>query len=112
MSSVKKKMCKEKYEICLDNQKLEMIPGQRGRELLLLNGYTFSRNLAVDKAIYWCCRHRTVNKSPCRARARTQQKENGLFTIIISQPFHNHKPTLRQSIHRSIDCTTDDADYE
>lgn len=90
---------KEKNEICLDDRKLDLVKGQRGKELLLLNGYTFSRNLVVDKSVYWCCRHRTVGKQPCRARARTQKKENGLHTIIISQPFHNHKPTARSSNH-------------
>lgn len=108
MSSVQQKMmCKEKNEICLDDRKLDLVKGQRGKELLLLNGYTFSRNLVVDKAIYWCCRHRTVNKPPCHARARTQQKENGLHTITISQPVHNHKPTLR-SQHRTINHPSDD----
>lgn len=92
-------MCKEKQEIYLDDRKLNLVKGQRGKELLLIDGYTFSRNLVVDKAIYWCCRHRTVNKPACHARARTQQKENGLHTIIISQPHHNHERTLRP-IHR------------
>lgn len=108
MSSVQlKMMSKEKNEICLDDRKLDLVKGQRGKELLLLNGYTFSRNLVVDKSIYWCCRHRTVNKPPCHARARTQQKENGLHTIIISQPVHNHKPTLR-SVHQTINQPSDD----
>lgn len=111
MSSVQlKMMCKEKNEIFLDDRKLDLVKGQRGKELLLLNGYTFSRNLVVDKSTYWCCRHRTVNKPPCHARARTQEKENGLHTIIISQPNHNHKPTLRP-LHRTIDQPSDDYEW-
>lgn len=86
---------KQKDVVFLDDQKLELVPGQRGKQLLLLNGYTFATNLVVDKSTYWCCRHRTVNKPACRARARTQEKDNGLHTIIISQPIHNHEPTLR-----------------
>lgn len=111
MSSVEQKMmCKGRNETYLDDRKLDLVQGQRGKELLLLNGYTFSRNLVVDKAIYWCCRHRCVNKPPCRARARTQQKSNGLHTIIISQPIHNHKPTSSsRSVQRIINQTN--ADY-
>lgn len=100
-------MCKEKTEIYLDDRELDLVTGQRGKQLLLLNGYTFSQNLVVDKSIYWCCRHRTGGKPPCRARARTQQKENGLYSLIISQPIHNHTPTQRP-LHRTIHPTTDE----
>lgn len=106
MSSIEQKMMmnKSKDAIYLDDQQLELVSGQRGKKLLLLNGYTFSTNLTVDKGqtTYWCCRHRTSDKTPCRARARTQQKENGLFTVIISQPNHNHPPTLR-ALHKTVD---------
>lgn len=88
-------MSKPKDAIILDDQQLDLVPGQRGKQLLLLNGYTFATNLVADKSTYWCCRHRIVNEPACRARARTQQKENGLFTIIISQPVHNHKPPIK-----------------
>lgn len=116
MSSVEKKMMgKEKCEIYLDDQKLVLVTGQRGKELLLLNGYTFSRNLVAGNSIYWCCRHRTVNEPPCRARARSQQKDNGLFTIVISQPVHNHRPTFRSTHRMMIDHTATaaaDDDYD
>lgn len=106
MASVEQKMMmnKSKDAIYLDDQQLELVAGQRGKKLLLLNGFTFSTNLVVDKGqtTYWCCRHRTSNKPPCRARARTQQKENGLYTVIISQPNHNHRQTLR-ALHKTID---------
>lgn len=96
MSAEKEKMMrKSKEAIFLDDQELELVPGQRGKTLLVLDGYTFARNLVADKQTYWCCRHRTVNKPPCHARARTQLKTNGLHTIIISQPRHNHQPTVR-----------------
>lgn len=101
MSSVEKSANKCKDLIYLDDQNLEFVAGQRGKKQLLLNGYTFCTNLVVDNAIYWCCRQRTANQPACRARARTQQKPNGLHTVIISQPIHNHKPTLR-TLHKKI----------
>lgn len=103
MSTIEQKMLnKSKDSIYLDDQKLDFVTGQRGNKLLLLDGYTFSVNLVVDKGLttYWCCRHRTINRTPCRARARTQEKENGLFMVIISQPHHNHQPTLR-AMHKT-----------
>lgn len=98
MSTIEQKMLnKSKDSDYLDDQTLEFVTGQRGNKLLLLNGYTFSVNLVVDKGFttYWCCRHRGTNRAPCRARARTQEKENGLFAVTISQPHHNHQPTNR-----------------
>lgn len=95
MSSVEQKMLKPaKDVIYLDDQQLELVMGQRGKKLLLLDGYTFSVNLEVENGLtkYWCCRHRKTNQEACRARVRTQQKENGLFSVIISQPYHNHLP--------------------
>lgn len=83
---------KLKNEIHLEDQTLQLVPGQRGKELLILNGFSFATNLVTDKATYWCCRHRLVKQTPCQARARTQLNENGLYTVIISQPFHNHEP--------------------
>lgn len=110
MTSVEQKMMmnKSKDTIYLDDQELELVTGQRGKKLLMLNGYTLSTNLVVDKGqtTYWCCRHRTSNRSPCHARARTQQKENGLYTLIISQPNHNHQPTLR-ALHKTFDHVFD-----
>lgn len=91
---------KSKDAIYLDDQTLDLVPGQRGKQLLLLNGYTFATNLVVDSATYWCCRHRSLNQPPCRARARTQEKDNGLFTVIISQPIHNHPPPVIRTFNR------------
>lgn len=106
MSSVQQKMLNlPRNAVFLDDQKLELVPGQRGKQLLLLDGYTFATNLVVEKSTYWCCRHRTVNQPPCRARARTINKDNGLYTIIISQPTHNHKPPTRtfKKAHETLD---------
>lgn len=90
-----KAMHKPRDVIYLDDQTLQLVVGQRGKPLLVLNGYTFATNLVVDQTTYWCCRHRTVNSPPCHARAKTVLKDNGLHSVIISQPVHNHKPTFR-----------------
>lgn len=96
MSSVQRKaMNKPKNTIHLDDQLLHFVAGQRGKPLLVLNGYTLATNLVVDKTTYWCCRHRTINAPPCHARAKTSLKPNGLYNVIISQPVHNHKPTFK-----------------
>lgn len=97
ISSVKRKaIAKPRDIIHLDDQELQLVVGQRGKPLLVLEGYPFATNLVVDKVTYWCCRHRNANSSPCHARAKTQQKDNGLFSIFITQPVHNHEPVHQQ----------------
>lgn len=93
MKTVQQKPVKRPQSIHLENQTLDLVPGQRGKQLLLLYGYPFATNLVTDKITYWCCRHRPINQTPCPARARTQLKDNGLYTVIISQPVHNHDPS-------------------
>lgn len=95
MLTIQKKTMHKRDVIYLDDQTLKLVVGQRGKPLLVLNGYTFATNLVVDQTTYWCCRHRTVNSPPCHARAKTVLKDNGLHSVIISQPVHNHKPTFR-----------------
>lgn len=81
--------------IVLDDQELYLVKGQRGKNLLVIDGFTFARNLTSGDAIYWCCRHRGNNKPPCRARVRTLRKANGLHKITITQLAHNHLPTYQ-----------------
>lgn len=79
----------------LDDQELTLVPGQRGKGLLVVNGFTFAKNNEVDNRTYWCCRMRSANKEPCKARARTTLKSNGLYKITVTQPIHNHDQTHR-----------------
>lgn len=110
MTSVKQKMLtKSKDVITWNDQNLNLVPGQRGKQQLVLNGYTFAINHVAASATYWCCRHRTVNRSPCRARARTLPQDNGLFTVIISKPDHNHQPPVLKAIKRQSRFIVDDS---
>lgn len=77
----------------MDDQQLDLVLGQRGKNLLLVNGYTFAKNNVIENTMYWCCRTRTKDKKPCRARVTTVLKENGLHKITVTQPLHNHLPT-------------------
>lgn len=73
-----------------------MVTGQRGKNLLVVNGFSFAKNNSSGDIDYWCCRHRTIDKEPCHARARTTRKQNGLYTITITQSKHNHEPPRLQ----------------
>lgn len=80
----------------LEDQKLVLIPGQRGCNLLVLDHYTFSKNNQLGDATYWCCRQLNSDKEKCRARVRTLLQLNGLYTVTLSQPNHNHPPNRVQ----------------
>lgn len=94
----------------MDDQNIELVPGQRGKCLLLVDGHTFSQNNVMDKTTYWNCRKRTKGLPPCNARVMTTLKENGLHRITITRPNHNHiastqmvnnfQPTKRSSRHQ------------
>ncbi|CRK91940.1 CLUMA_CG005558, isoform A, partial [Clunio marinus] len=79
----------------LEDQKLNLVRGQRGRPLLSHNGFLYAQNNKTQDSIYWCCRTKTRGEKPCRARITTTQKPNGLFRINITQPIHNHSQTSR-----------------
>lgn len=79
----------------LDDQELQLVKGQRGKYLLVINGYTFAKNNVAENTTYWCCRTRTATKEACRARVMTHLKSNGLYKITITNRVHNHPPTHR-----------------
>lgn len=79
----------------MDDQKLSFVVGQRGKSLLVINGFTFAKNNKVANRTYWCCRMRSATKAACRARVTTTLKPNGLHKICITQPEHNHDQTYR-----------------
>lgn len=85
----------DRREITLDDQRLQLVPGQRGKLLLLVDGYTLPRNNVVGPTTYWCCRRRTKGTRPCNARVTTTLKENGLHKMVISRNGHNHTSTWR-----------------
>ncbi|XP_055385214.1 uncharacterized protein LOC129614547 [Condylostylus longicornis] len=58
-------------EFVLEHQELHFIQGQRGKKLLVFDGFTFSINNTVENRIYWNCRSRKAGNTPCRARITT-----------------------------------------
>uniref|UniRef100_A0A336LHZ9 CSON002388 protein n=1 Tax=Culicoides sonorensis TaxID=179676 RepID=A0A336LHZ9_CULSO len=83
-----------KAEIVLDDQTLDVVVGQRGKELLLFDGFTFSKNNSLGVKTYWACRTRNSVSGACKARVTTIQKANGLHYIIVTKPEHNHSDVL------------------
>lgn len=77
-----------------DVENLDLVQGQRGKNLLFHEGYLYAKNNQTNEATYWCCRTKTNGQS-CRARITTSKRENGLFRINVTQPYHNHVPTSR-----------------
>lgn len=90
-----KKIGKNQKTLVLDNQKLNLVRGQRGKPLLSWNGFLFAQNNKTSDSIYWCCRTKTHNEKACRARITTSLKPNGLYRINVTQPTHNHEQTNR-----------------
>lgn len=86
---------KGSVEFFKDDQNIELVPGQRGKYLLVVDGHTFSQNNVMDKTTYWNCRKRSKGLPPCHARVMTTLKENGLYRITITRPHHNHLPATR-----------------
>ncbi|XP_063705188.1 modifier of mdg4-like isoform X16 [Culicoides brevitarsis] len=84
-----------KADIVLDDQKLDIVIGQRGKELLLFDGFTFSKNNAVGTKQYWACRTRNSATGACKARITTIPKPNGLHYIVVTKVHHNHDKTRR-----------------
>lgn len=79
----------------LEDQKLNLVRGQRGKPLLSYDGFLFAQNNKTSDTIYWCCRTKSANEKACRARITTTLKPNGLYRINITQPIHNHEQTNR-----------------
>ncbi|XP_037029104.1 modifier of mdg4 isoform X12 [Bradysia coprophila] len=86
---------KRDTEIILEDEELNLIQGQRGKNLLLIDGFTFSKNNVVGATTYWCCRSRSKDMKPCNARAMSTEQPNGLYRVVISRPRHNHEATSR-----------------
>lgn len=83
--------------IVLDDQPLVLYASQRGKHLLVLENYTFSKNNTVADTTYWACRVVT-NHVKCKARASTTRKLNGLFRIVLGNATHNHLPKMASKI--------------
>lgn len=79
----------------LQNCELNVVKGQRGKDLLLHDGFTFSKNNQVQNKTYWACRTRVTSGKNCRARITTIQNPNGLHTMIVTNSDHDHAKTIR-----------------
>lgn len=63
---------------------LEFIKSNKGRDLLVVDGYTFRRDKAVKRKSYWKCSD--YDKFKCRSRCRTEGDD------IVKVSTHNHVP--------------------
>ncbi|XP_055594707.1 modifier of mdg4-like isoform X11 [Uranotaenia lowii] len=78
----------------LDDQELDLVPGQRGTSLLRVQDYCYAKNNKANNTTYWVCRTR-INHQRCNARAVTTLKSNGLHRIVITNPIHFHEPVKK-----------------
>ncbi|XP_062556378.1 modifier of mdg4-like isoform X9 [Armigeres subalbatus] len=83
--------------LVLDDQPLVLYASQRGKHLLVLDNYTFSKNNSVGGTTYWACRVVT-NHVTCRARVSTTRKHNGMFRVVMSNVVHNHLPKMSRKM--------------
>ncbi|XP_055616843.1 modifier of mdg4-like isoform X11 [Toxorhynchites rutilus septentrionalis] len=80
--------------ITMENQVLDFVPGQRGTQLLRIDGHCYAKNNKQNNTTYWVCRTR-VHHRACNARAVTTLQSNGLHRILITNPVHIHEPIQR-----------------
>ncbi|XP_065073201.1 modifier of mdg4-like isoform X7 [Ochlerotatus camptorhynchus] len=83
--------------LVLDDQSLVLYESQRGKFLLVLEDYTFSKNNTVGDTTYWACRVVT-NHVKCKARASTTRKPNGLYRIMLGNAAHNHPTKVSRKL--------------
>lgn len=87
------------------NRDLVFIPGQRGRNLLFYQNYTYSKNNGTGNTTYWKCRI-VKNGKPCNARITTFLRPNGLYNVFLTKPEHSHPPSTRlfKNKHKLMDA--------
>lgn len=79
------------------------ILSQKGKEILLRDGYTFHKNKNVNNVIYWECRERSHKRTgdgnfvKCAAKAKTTLKDGKHF--LESSSVHNHSPDAEDKIY-------------
>uniref|UniRef100_A0A182U8B7 FLYWCH-type domain-containing protein n=1 Tax=Anopheles melas TaxID=34690 RepID=A0A182U8B7_9DIPT len=82
---------------------------QRGRPLLVHEGYSYIGNGAFADTVNWrCSMHR---KSKCRAKAITK-KQGGREYMKLSHPTHNHPPKAKQRYTRPPPYVIEQASFE
>uniref|UniRef100_A0A8W7PAG2 FLYWCH-type domain-containing protein n=2 Tax=Anopheles coluzzii TaxID=1518534 RepID=A0A8W7PAG2_ANOCL len=82
---------------------------QRGRPLLVHEGYSYIGNGAFADTVNWrCSMHR---KSKCRAKAITM-KQGGREYMKLSHPTHNHPPKAKQRNARPLPYVIEQAPFE
>lgn len=86
---------RQSKHIILEDRKLSLVRGQRGKSLLSYDGFLYAQNNRTAESTYWCCRTKTKGEQACKARITTTQQPNGLYRITITQPIHNHVQTSR-----------------
>lgn len=84
-----------KTELIIHDCELNVVKGQRGKDLLLHDGFTFSKNNQIQNKTYWACRTRVANGKNCRARITTIQNPSGFHTMIVTNSEHDHAKTIR-----------------
>lgn len=69
-----------------------MVNGQRGKQLLEVEGYTYSINSVFGHKYYWNCRCRRKGQMPCKARVVTIKLPGEPYQIVKTKAIHNHDP--------------------
>ena len=87
------------------NRDLVFIPGQRGKNLLLYQNYTYSKNNGTGNTTYWKCRI-IKNGKPCNARITTFLRPNGLYNVCLTKPEHIHPPSTRLFKKNNLETTS------
>ena len=75
---------------------LEFVKSNKGRDLLLVDGYTFRYEKTIKEKSHWKCTD--YDKFKCRARCHTEGKD------IVKVSVHNHVPdAAKVEIRKTIE---------
>lgn len=73
----------------------QIVPSQRGKDLLLYDGYTFHTNKKYKDVIRWVC---TAFRKGCKASC--QSSSGGWLTVLNNE--HNHERLSEEEIQGKI----------
>lgn len=78
---------------------LDVLISQRGYEMLLYNGYPYSKSKVVKGRVYWSCRYTDTDNNYCKARLTSSNVDNNY--IIDHGPLeHNHPSHMDRLVRR------------
>jgi hypothetical protein len=87
-------------EIMFDPAEVQFVRGQRGSNLLTVDGYTFAKNRATEGRSYWLCSKKFSAKCHARVITELSKMTSGdayYLTVLSHNGTHTHDRDPRAS---------------